>query len=654
MLARQKAMLATVLATVLIIALTTLAYIAAADRVGRKHLAPEISDTFSDLIQIELLQRQDEHTLRMMLNNMAQHYQVNEIALYNENYERILHSYSSDHRPQLKPALDENTLPPYITTYRIDSTPAEQKTTQFTLAIVSELSLPTFFFLDTLTTTLFVVSASALIIFFLYLVIRHWQRQPYRELLNEVQNNHNKNSSEENIQLNSQDPDTEELIQALNDLFWLRDQRTQHLKNAHNQAESARLRATRLSDETRVTNENLAREISVRRGIEVQLKNMQSLLDGILNAMPSAIFAVDHQLRVVQGNQQAGDWLTTEPNQLVGRHLLQLLPELEHQSLLDNTNLKQPEKTERLSFTSFSPSIIADLLVYPLPDDQQAHLVIRIDDVTQRQRMEEIMVQTEKMMSVGGLAAGMAHEINNPLGAILQNIQNIRRRLSTELNANQQAAEALSIPVEKIGQYVEQRGVNQFLDHIQSAGERAANIIASMLRFSRNDHLQKRETDIAELIDTTLTVAGTDTELKQTQPVTDIASNLPAVICVPSEIEQVLLNLIKNAKQALDSFATETNDKNWQASILIQATAHDDYVCIAVEDNGPGVPAEAVSHIFEPFYTTKEVGEGTGLGLSVSYFIITAHHNGKLVHKTSGLSANAPGSRFEIWLPTDL
>jgi len=665
-LARQKAMLATVAVASLIIIVTTLAYIAAADRVGREHLAPEISRTFADLLQVEMSQQADEMTLRSLLQRITQHYQISEAGLYNEQGQRVIHSYSELTTPALPAALqaltpstttssDSRQRPPqwrYLLRYPLTSHDDLGNTRVFTLLIISELSLPRFFFLDTLTTTLFVVSLSALMIFLLYLSIRRWQRSPYQQLLYDI---HQLADAEEgnSDQITTSDPDIQPLVQALNDLFWLRDQRNLHLRNAHSQAESARLRATRLSTETRQMNENLAKEVSVRRGIEVQLKNTKTLLDGILNAMPSAIFAVDQQLRIVQCNQQAGDWLKSDRQQLVGHHLLQRIPELKQQQLFSQDAISEPEKVERLHFSSLADGIIGDLLIYPTPE-QQAHLVVRIDDVTLRQRMEEMMVQTEKMMSVGGLAAGMAHEINNPLGAMLQNTQNIRRRLTPGLNANQQAAAALQLSMEDIERYIEKREIFRFLDHIQNAGERAAQIIASMLQFARNDHLQKRHINIRELIETTLTIAASDVGLRHTAVATDIQDNLPQVYCVPSEIEQVLLNLLKNAHQALEHFQHQKKTNaaadtlpSWHPRIDLKVWRDNDYLCIAVMDNGPGIAPEEIPHIFEPFYTTKEVGKGTGLGLSVSYFIITAHHQGKLSYQLR----HPHGSEFRLCLP---
>lgn len=662
MLARQKAMLATIMAISIIIGLTTMAYIAAADRVGREHLAPQISRAFADLIQIELTQQRDDMVLRSMIERMAQHYQISEVALYNPDHQRLLRSHNHDHSPALPAQLTDDYQQPWLTLYRINRQNDNPPSEIFTLAIVSQVSLPAFFLLDTVTTSLFIVSLSTLIIFLLYLTIRKWQRQPYRELLTEIhKHNHNekpadeKNNKNEPIHIQTQDPDLQPLAHALNDVFWLHDQRHLHLKNAHQQAESARLRATRLSDETRTMNDNLAKEVSVRRGIEVQLKNTQLLLDSILNAMPSAIFALDTQRRVVQCNQQAGDWLQTAPSQLIGRPLDQLIPELEHQPLLTRPETRCIEsdhkKIERLQLNSLTPTIIADVQLFLMDNDQQAHCVVRIDDISQRQRMEEIMVQTEKMMSVGGLAAGMAHEINNPLGAMLQNLQNIRRRLLLDLPANQRIADELKLEPQQIASYIQRRDIDKLLDHSQDAGERAAHIVRSMLQFARNDHLQKSRVNIRELIDTTLTIAATDVDLKSSQLHKQIADHLPDVDCVPSEIEQVLLNLIKNAQQAIDQQTQLRPDKIAPPNITIYAYVKAGYACIAVEDNGPGITAEVAAHIFEPFYTTKDVGEGTGLGLSVSYFIITAHHQGKLIYQPIENADKSSGSRFEVHLP---
>ncbi|PCI46563.1 MAG: hypothetical protein COB43_13730 [Oceanospirillales bacterium] len=658
MLARQKAMLATLVICGLIIALTTVAYILAAERVGREQLAPEISRTFADLLQAQVMQneikdvakeRKNEevqlHKLQSLMHRMTQHYQVSEMALYNTEGQRVAHSFSQNETSLLSTNLTATSSKKTIHRYQLRV--AEQP---MSLLISTQVSLPNFFYLDTLTTALLVVTMSALLVFFLYALTRNWQRTPYQNLLHDIRTA-TRNDNDERITISTQDPDIKPLAEALNDLFWLRNQRTQHLKTAHQQAERARLRATRLSTETRQMNEDLAREVSVRRGIEVQLKNTKTLLNGILNAMPSALFALDARNRIVQCNQQAGDWLNKEYTQLVGLPLLTLVPELANQNILPSSPAvaARMEKIERLTIQSFERPMVTDVLAYPLPYGQQARVVIRIDDVSQRQRMEEIMVQTEKMMTVGGLAAGMAHEINNPLGAILQNLQNIRRRLQHNLVANQKVATKVGLPLDKLEEYLEQRAIYQFFDHIQDAGERAAQIVANMLQFARNDHLQKRPVDVQELIDTTLTIASNDLSLRHIDVELDNTTTIPQVICVPSEIEQVLLNLLKNSQQALESYEPDPAvEPKWRPRVRIRASWDDERICITIEDNGPGIPSDVVAHIFEPFYTTKEVGQGTGLGLSVSYFIVTSHHQGQLRYRPM---TDGHGACFELCLP---
>ena len=644
MLARQKAMLAMVSVCTLIIVLSTMAYMMAAERIGREHLAPEISRIFSDMLQTTLSHHEDDLPLmQSMLHRVTQHYQIPEAALYNSDGQRVGHSHSGR---------DIARFPPYLNDIDADIS-AERfhlrgGTTELTLIMRSNVSLPRFFYLDTLTTSLVVMTISAIMVFTLYVLTRHWQQTPYQHLLDDIRDATD-NNNDDKITIQVRDPDLKPLIQALNDLFWRRNQRTQHLKTAHQQAERARLRATRLSTETRQMNEELAREVSVRRSIEVQLKNTQSLLDGILNAMPSALFALDSRNRIVQCNEQAGEWLEREHAQLIGLPLMPLIPELEGLNLLPDSPAQAPEltKKERLQVQSFVKPMSIDVLAYPLPPGQQARLVIRIDDVSARQRMEEIMVQTEKMMTVGGLAAGMAHEINNPLGAILQNLQNSRRRLDPELPANQRAAEPLGLDLEVMQEYLLQRGIFQFYDHIQNAGERAAGIVANMLQFSRNDHLQKRDIPVSELIDTTLNIARNDLSMRHIDLELDEQLGQSPVHCVPSEIEQVLLNLLRNAQQAMEDYQPD-NEPHWRPRVSIRTARRHNMLCLTIEDNGPGIPDDIAPHIFEPFYTTKEVGEGTGLGLSVSYFIVTAHHQGELRYHRA---ASAHGACFELCLP---
>jgi PAS domain S-box-containing protein len=270
-------------------------------------------------------------------------------------------------------------------------------------------------------------------------------------------------------------------------------------------------------------------------------------------------------------------------------------------------------------------------------------------DITARTRMETVMVQTEKMMSVGGLAAGMAHEINNPLGAMVQNAQNILRRLSPELPANLEAAGACGVDLKAVRCYLQERQILTFLEGIRTSGQNAADIVENMLHFSRNSESRKAPVLLDELLDKTVALAAHDYDLKKKYDFRRIRierqfeRGMGRVPCVATEIEQVLLNLLRNAAQAMAGH----NEEGPPPHIILRLFAGDGTAMIEVEDNGPGLDAQQIKRVFEPFYTTKDVGVGTGLGLSVSYFIVTNNHGGTIeVNPAPG-----GGAKFSISLP---
>lgn len=269
-------------------------------------------------------------------------------------------------------------------------------------------------------------------------------------------------------------------------------------------------------------------------------------------------------------------------------------------------------------------------------------------DITERLRIEEIMTQTEKMIMINGMAAGMAHEINNPLGAILQHAQNIERRVSADIPANLKAAEEVGVSLELVRAYLRKRGIFDFIGHIRSAGMRASDIISNMLRFSRRSGSSAESVDLSAMLDKVLELAGTDYDMKkkyQFHRITlqrDYAADLPQVELIVPEMEQALLNILKNAVQAMAGAEMPR-----QPLITLRTGQSDGVALIEICDNGPGMDETTRLRIFEPFYTTKDVGVGTGLGLPVAYAIITKGHHGSIDVKSKA----GEGSCFSIRLP---
>ena len=276
--------------------------------------------------------------------------------------------------------------------------------------------------------------------------------------------------------------------------------------------------------------------------------------------------------------------------------------------------------------------------------------IIMYEDITERKKSEELMIQTEKMMSVGGLAAGMAHELNNPLGGILQGVQNVQRRLSPGLKSNLEPAKETGIDLHDLQLYMEKRGLSSLLDGIRDSGKKASQIISNMLQFSRKSESRLAPNNLVELMENALELAGKDYNLKKKYDFRDIKivkefdPELPLIPCTETEIEQVVLNLLKNAAQAIMKGNQKDSDQ-----IIIRLLKDKNMAKIEIEDSGPGMSETIRKRVFEPFFTTKPAGEGTGLGLSVSYMIITNNHQGTMEVE----SEVGKGTKFIIRLPLE-
>ncbi len=278
-------------------------------------------------------------------------------------------------------------------------------------------------------------------------------------------------------------------------------------------------------------------------------------------------------------------------------------------------------------------------------------MLVHMIDLTRRKKMQEMMVQTEKLVSVGGLAAGMAHEINNPLSAVMQGAQNIVRRFSPEMPKNLQIAKKYGIDLEQVSSYMDERNIHSHLKGIRESGGRAAQIILNMLKFSRKSESNLAPVHIQSVLESAIDLAGNDYDLtkkfdfKHIQLIREFDPMLDIITCTETEIEQVILNLLKNAAQAM-----KEADMAEPPRITLRTKLNGDRARIEVEDNGPGMDDETRKRIFEPFYTTKPVGQGTGLGLHVSYTIITNTHSGTMEVE----SFPDMGTRFIIQFPLNL
>ena len=258
------------------------------------------------------------------------------------------------------------------------------------------------------------------------------------------------------------------------------------------------------------------------------------------------------------------------------------------------------------------------------------------------------MIQQEKLASIGQLAAGVAHEINNPTGYVMSNLGTLGKyaeRLVKFIAAQGEALDRLGSPEDAKGMS-SLRGrlkVDQIINDIpdlisESLGgtERVKTIVQNLKSFSRQDDSQCQMTDIRECIEGTINIVWN--ELKYKVTLNREYGELPPMLCYPQQLSQVIMNLLVNAAHAIETRG-EITVRTWQRG----GAAH-----IAVSDSGGGIAPEHLDHIFEPFFTTKEVGKGTGLGLSISFNIVRKHGGEIAVASELG-----KGTTFTVSLPLD-
>ncbi len=391
-------------------------------------------------------------------------------------------------------------------------------------------------------------------------------------------------------------------------------------------------------------------DITDRKETESRLQGLKNHLASIIDSMPAALIGLNTDGTVNQWNRQAETLTGRSAANALGQAIHSLLPDFDTsiKTLEDKAKKGGTASLENVYLEKEGERCVFDLMLYRLVAAGIEGAVLRIEDVTERQRVQAMIVQSEKMMSLGGLAAGMAHEINNPLGIISLAAQNIQRRVSQQLPANQKAGAELGISLELMGAYFKRRGIDTFLQDIQEASSRAARIIANILQFSRKSGTDRQWVRLSEIMDQTVELAANDYDLRKrfdfrTITITrEYQADVPEVSVVVVEIQQVLLNLIKNAAQAMAEHTDERGN-----AITLRIRRVDKYAVLEVEDNGPGIDDVVQRRVFEPFFTTKSPGVGTGLGLSVSYTIITENHQGFIsVHSSPG-----HGAKFVVKLP---
>jgi len=353
-------------------------------------------------------------------------------------------------------------------------------------------------------------------------------------------------------------------------------------------------------------------------------------LRAILDAMPSAIIGLDQEGVITLLNQKAHDLVPPGEISPIGKRITDVYPErfsdleLIRQSLKEQKALTITRRPLRLQ----DQERVNDIVVYPLTNQEDKGVVVRIDDVTEQYRLEQNVFQSSKMDTIGQLTGGIAHDFNNVLTGIMGTADILSRTPGLTDRQSQM--------------------VNLILD----ASIRAADLTAKLLTFTRKSSISKEPLDLHPVILNAVDILRTSIDKRITLQ-TDLSANHSVIKGNTASLQSVLLNLGINASHAMSdgpgTFTCTTRniqlDEGYCQSSPFSLSPGL-YLELSIKDTGRGIPPQYLSRIFDPFFTTKETGKGAGLGLSTAYGIIRDHQGEITVDSTPG-----QGTLFHILLP---
>lgn len=352
-----------------------------------------------------------------------------------------------------------------------------------------------------------------------------------------------------------------------------------------------------------------------------ELQESHAFLRALFDQLPANFYIIDSDYRLKEVSQSRAELAATPstPEALRGQVCYRALFNREepcidcraHETLAD-ARITRREERRRNESEEISDWEISS---YPVLDEQGrvGQVILFEHDVTEKRRIEAVLIQSEKLAAVGQLAAGVAHEINNPLTAIIANAQILQRELPP--GSDQQES----------------------VDLIARAGARAAQVVRNLLDFARKEEYRLRPTDINITVERAIELVQHELLARSIQLELELDPALPSILASPDHLQSVWLNLLLNAVDTLDKSP---------ARISVSSRKLEGEIQIAFADNGRGIPREHLGRIFEPFYTTKSPGRGTGLGLSVSDRIVKQHRGRFQVESEPG-----QGSTFRVFLP---
>jgi two-component system NtrC family sensor kinase len=388
-----------------------------------------------------------------------------------------------------------------------------------------------------------------------------------------------------------------------------------------------------------------------RRNLSDALAHERNVLRTMIDLIPAFIYAKDANSRFTACNKLVANRMGVAPGELIGKTDFDFFPrEMAEKFFADEQALLESGKPlvdhEEIVYDK-TRGVNRVILTSKVPlHDADGHLTGVVGtgfDITDRKAAEERMASSDRLESIGRLAAGVAHEINTPIQYLSDSISFIRegvQELLEYIDALHAAMPQPPVPDENVEDL--RKEMPPALTLVADGLSRIAEIVRSMKDFAHADQHEMGPTDLNRAIASTLVIARS--EYKPVAEVETDYGQLPPVTCHTSQINQVVLNLVVNAAHAI---ADKIKRSGAVGKITVSTRVEGERVVIAIGDTGGGIPEDVRARIFDPFFTTKEVGRGTGQGLSIARNVIVKGHGGELDFTTE----LGKGTTFYIRLP---
>jgi len=356
------------------------------------------------------------------------------------------------------------------------------------------------------------------------------------------------------------------------------------------------------------------RDVTERRRAEADLRANKELIDRILASTPNAVLVLDKDLRIVLANRTSREAFEIRVAELEGKQISDFIPATDLSEAISRAFASgKPQRNLEFRHKAASGERILFGSIIPM---QEEEALLVFGDVTEERDSQERLYLTDRLASVGEMASGIAHELNNPLTSVVG--------LSQLLMEGEMPEDT-----------------REDVEGIFSEAQRAAEIVRNLLTFARKHSPVSQLTQINRVVEDVLRLRAYEHKVNNIDVDTRLDHKLPQVMADYYQMQQVLLNIVLNAEAAMAEAHKE------RGKLTITTEAVNKHIRVSISDDGPGIARENLSQVFHPFFTTKEVGKGTGLGLSICYGIV-ARHGGKIRAE----SGPGKGATFVVELPT--